>query len=66
MRKYKVLQRRGEKVLIAWETEKCSFFPNGVEYSVHTCLNDEFYWGHYFTDKDDAIEYFDSVTGNKM
>ena len=68
MRKYEILEKNGDKVLLSWSWggEKSRFFPDGVEYSVHTCINDEFYWGLYFVDKEEAIEYFNEVTGKMM
>lgn len=63
MKDYKIiLEGKGNKVLVVWERPKNSFYPNGKEYSVHTLTNnDELIWGHYFTDKRQAILYFKEV-----
>lgn len=59
MKEYKILEEGiDNKVLVEWNRQKCSAYPLGKEYSVHT-MNDGFLiWGHYFNDLKDAEEYF--------
>lgn len=63
---YKILNTHGDKVIVEWERKNCSFYPNGVEYSVHTLINDELYYGVYCIDLDDAKECFYKKTGVKL
>ena len=59
-KEYTILKKgRDNKVMVMWEREKGFFYPNGVEYSVHTeSLYGGLIWGHYFTDKKECEEYF--------
>lgn len=55
---YNILYQVGDKVLVEWKREECSFYPKGVEYSVHTQIEDALHWGHYYKDYQDATNCF--------
>lgn len=53
MAEYKILEQgKDDKVLVEWNRSW------GKEYSVHTQTDNGLIWGHYYTNREDAEEYF--------